>query len=211
MNSKRKGKNIIIVAIIGLAAVLLMAPWSFNASMSWAQDTEESWQGIPLAGAWIATLEDSDLVGYATITPENPEHTKFGQRWQQYNPDPTVSGMFPEADRQSDWVGQIVQTGWNTYESTVVYYGTQKVEDQRRPQILYIAVLYGEGRLVDLNTFTSAGTFAVFLAEQDADGDGFPDEGQEPVMCVPYALESCKRVQVMPPCGPLPPLPPEGQ
>ncbi len=159
----------------------------------------------------MAADEDLGILAWWTITPQNPEHTKFGQMLQQVNPDPTLSGMFPEADRQSDWIGQIVQTGWNTYESTVVYYGTQKVEDQLRPQILYIAVLYGEGYLVDLNTLTGAGTFAVFLAEQDADGDGFPDEGQEPIYCGPYTLESIKRVQMMPPCVQAPPPPPEGQ
>jgi len=205
MDAKRR---ILIVATVLLTAVLLVAPWSSNAGMSWAQDSQESWQGMPLAGTWIATIEDSDIVAWAIITAQNPEHTKFGQLWQQYNPDPTLSGMFPEADHQSDWVGQVVQTGWNTYESCAIYYGTQKVEDQLRPQILYMAVLYGEGRLVDLNSFTASGTFAVFLAEQDADGDGFPDEGEEPIYCGTYTFESCKRVQVMPPCVP---PPPEGQ
>lgn len=202
-------KAITLICIIILTASLLIVPWNPSTGSSLAQDVQESWHGIPLAGAWIATIED--IVAWWTITPQNQEHTKFCQMLQQVNPDPTLGGAFPEADHQSDWTGQIIQTGWNTYESTVVYYGTKKVEDQLRPQILYIVVMYGEGYLVDLNNLTGAGTLAIFLAEQDADGDGLPDEGQEPIYCGPYSLDSCKRVQVMPPCVPPPPLPSEDQ
>lgn len=209
MNSKR---NIIIVAVIALTALLATASWSVLAASSNSHEASGMWspsQGIPLAGAWIATLAEFNIITEYTITPVNPEHTEFISVLRQVKPDPTLGGGFPEADRETDWIGTTVQTGWNSFESTVVRYGTKKVEDQPQPQIVYIMVMYGSGRLVDLNTIEAGGTTAIFLPEQDADGDGFPDEGEVPIWCGPYTLTSCKRVQIMPPCE-LPP-PPEGQ
>ena len=46
-------------------------------------------------------------------------------------------------------------------------------------------------------------TLSTYLASQDADGDGFPDEGEEPVSCMPFTFTS-KRLRVMPGCVPTP-------
>lgn len=207
MNSKR---NIIIVVVFALMALLATASWSVLAASSDSHETNlgSPSQGIPLAGAWIATLTEFNIITEWTITPLNPEHTEFISVLRQVIPNPTLGGTV-EADRETDWIGQIVQTGWNTFESSVVSYGTKTVGDQPQPQIVYIRVMYGNGRLVDLNTIEAEGTTAIFLPDQDADGDGLPDEDQVPVWCGPYTLTSCKRVQIMPPCE-LPPSP-EGQ
>lgn len=201
LNSKR---NTVVVATIALTIVLLLTPWSLRAGMSWGQNCQDTWQGIPLAGAWIATLENGALVSEWTVAPQNSEHTEFISVLRQVKPNPSNWGLTPEADRETDWIGQTVQTDWNTFESTVVSYGTKNIEGQQQPQIVYISVMYASGRLVDLNTIEAEGTLAIFLAEQDADHDGFPDEGQTPLYCGPYALSSCKRVQIIPPCE-LPP------
>ena len=42
-----------------------------------------------------------------------------------------------------------------------------------------------------------------YLASQDADGDGFPDPGEEPVNCMPFTFSS-RRLRVMPGCVPTP-------
>jgi len=55
--------------------------------------------------------------------------------------------------------------------------------------------------LVDENTAAGGGTHAFFLSSADADGDGLPDDGQEPIACIPYTITS-KRVGLMPPCVP---------
>jgi len=208
MNSTR---NIIIVTVTALMVLLARASWRVLAADGNSHEINIAGpsQAIPLGGAWIATLAEANIITEWTITPVNPEHTEFISVLRQVRPDPTFGGGFLEADRETDWVGQMVQTGWNTFESTVVRYGTKKVEDQPQPEIVYIVVMYGSGRLVDLNTIEAGGTTAIFLPEQDADGDGFPDEGQEPIYCGPYTLTSCKRVQIMPPCELTPP--PQGQ
>jgi hypothetical protein len=45
------------------------------------------------------------------------------------------------------------------------------------------------------------GIHAFYLPTADADGDGLPEEGQEPIACLPYMI-TAKRVGVMPPCVP---------
>ena len=59
--------------------------------------------------------------------------------------------------------------------------------------------------LVGPDSLKTEATVSVYAAAQDADGDGFPDEGQEPVACLAFA-GMAKRVKVMPQCVP-PPMP----
>jgi hypothetical protein len=123
-------------------------------------------------------------------------------------PEPTIFGSFPDADHLSNPIGQAVRTGLNTYELTLISYGTKKAElPGMLPEIVYIYVVYGKGVLTGQNTMEGEGTDSFFLPSADADGDGLPDEGAEPIYCFPYAL-TAKRVPLMPPCV-VPPPPPE--
>lgn len=45
------------------------------------------------------------------------------------------------------------------------------------------------------------GTAALYLAEQDVDGDAFPDEGETPTVCLPFPFTG-KRLHVMSLCAP---------
>ena len=138
------------------------------------------------------------------MSPQNLEGTTFTSVIRQAKPEVTVFGTFPDADHQSDHIGQTVKTGLNTYESTVIGYGSKNAElPGMLPEVVYISVIYSKVQLVDENTVTGSGAHAFFLASADADGDGLPDEGQEPIVCVPYSITS-KRVSLMPPCIPTP-------
>jgi len=48
-------------------------------------------------------------------------------------------------------------------------------------------------------------TISIYLAAQDADADGLPDEGEEPTICMPFVVTS-RRMGHMPGCVP-PPMP----
>ena len=167
-------------------------------------------QEWPIAGAWINIIPIPDLgviVSEWTVSPQDLGGTNFTSVVRVAKPEPTVFGSFPDADHQSDHIGQTVKTGLNTYESTFVGYGTKKAElPGMLPEIVYISVLYGKARLIDENTMEGEGTHGFFLPSADADGDGLPDEGQKPIACFPYTITS-KRVGLMPPC--VPPPPPE--
>ena len=159
----------------------------------------------PIEGAWINTVPIPDLgviIGEWTVTPQDREGLLFTSVVRVGNPDPTVFGTFPDADYQSDHIGQTMWTGTPAYESTYIGYGTKKSElPGMLPEIVYISVIYAKMEFVDRNTLSGEGTHAFYLASQDADGDGLPDEGQEPTACFPY-ISTAKRVQLMPPCVP---------
>jgi len=166
----------------------------------------------PIAGAWINLVpipEIGVIIGELTVVPQDTEGLQFTSVVRSGKPEPTVFGAFPDADHQSDHIGPIVWTGSPAYESTLIGYGTKKSEvPGMLPEIVYISVLTAKTQFVDRNTVKGEGTHAFFLASQDADGDGLPDEGQEPVACFPY-VSTAKRVPLMPPCVPPPPPEPE--
>ena len=168
----------------------------------------------PIAGSWISIVPIpglGDIVGVLTVSPQDSGGTNFTSALRAGKPEATVFGAFPDADHQSDHIGQMVKTGLNTYESTAIGYGTKKSElPGMLPEIVYISVLYAKSQLIDENTMKGQGTHAFYVPSQDADGDGLPDEGQEPVACFPY-ISTAKRVQLMPPCVPPPPPEPEGE
>ena len=120
-------------------------------------------------------------------------------------PEATIFGSFPEADHESDHIGQTVWTDSLAFESALIGYGTKTAASPGElPEVIYISVLSSKARFVDRDNLTGEGTHAFYLGSQDADGDGWPDEGQEPVACFPY-MSTSKRVQLMPPCVPPPP------
>jgi steroid delta-isomerase-like uncharacterized protein len=183
---------------------------SYNSLGMIQQLTTPEW---PVAGAWINIVPISglgDIVGVLTVSPQDYSGANFTSVLRAGKPEATVFGAFPDADHQSDHIGQIVKLGLNTYESTAIGYGTKKSElPGMLPEIVYISVLSAKMQLIDENTMEGEGTHAFFAPFQDADGNGLPDEGQEPVACFPYTITS-KRVQLIPPCVPPPPEP-EGE
>jgi steroid delta-isomerase-like uncharacterized protein len=162
----------------------------------------------PLEGAWINTIpipEMGVIMGEWTVVRQDPSGTVFTSEIRAVKPDPTIFGYFPDADHETDHIGRTEWTASLAYESTWVGYGTKVAElPGQLPEIVYISVLNGRTQFIDRNTLKGEGTHAFYLPSQDADGDGFPDEGQEPVACFPYASTS-KRVQLMPACVPPPP------
>ncbi len=186
--------------------------WASYDSLGMMQQlTAPEW---PLAGAWINIIpipDLGDIVAEWTVSPQDLRGTNFISVTRLVTPEPTVFGSFPDADHTSDHIGQTVKTGLNTYESTLIGYGTKKAElPGMLPEIVYISVIYAKAQLIDENTMEGKGTHAFFLPSADADGDRLPDEGREPIACFPYTITS-KRVPMLPPCVPPPPPEPEGE
>jgi steroid delta-isomerase-like uncharacterized protein len=199
------GRRIVMtgINIYRLADGKFVETWaSYDAMGLMQQLTAPEW---PIAGSWICILPIpglGDIILEWTVNPQDLGGQNFTTVSRPAKPEATLFGTFPDADHQSDHIGQTVKTGLNTYESTMVGYGTKKAElPGMLPEIVYISVLYGKTQLIDENTMQGEGTHAFYLPSADADGDGLPDEGQEPIACFPYANTS-KRVQLMPPCVP---------
>jgi hypothetical protein len=82
-----------------------------------------------------------------------------------------------------------------------VHYGlkTGGIQDE----LVYIAVTSSEGTVDAEGRTEFRATQALYLPSQDADGDGFPDKGQKPVLCAPYTGKGTP-TRLMPMCEPTP-------
>jgi len=95
-----------------------------------------------------------------------------------------------------------VKTGPTTSKGTLIGYGVKAGELEE--ELVYIEVCSYEGTIIDENNLIYTATQSFYLPDQDADGDGFPDEGELPVLCTPYTVPS-RRVTLVPMCEPTPP------
>jgi hypothetical protein len=86
------------------------------------------------------------------------------------------------------------------YEMTAIEYLTRTAEPSLEA-ILGIGIVTGSFELVGPDQGQGQGTGAYYVADQDLDQDGFPDEGQEPAVCVPWEW-TAKRLTMMPGCMP---------
>jgi hypothetical protein len=199
MNGKRVS---LLLAVVAVTALLLAAA----PTVAGRAATDSG--GCEIAGAWVRYLDVPPgapaLFIQETLTPMDPAAKRLAYVGWTVNPDETFFGLDLEADYLSELVGEAVRTGQNTYDYSAIAYGVKKVADSR-DEIRYIWVLTGSMACKDGNTKTDFTTGQVFLASQDSDGDGFPDEGEEPILCLPpHATTLARRVPLMPRCE-LPP------
>ena len=90
-------------------------------------------------------------------------------------------------------------TGQDEASYTVANYGIKKVGGVSG--IVYIAMDSGTIKRISPGKTEVAHNLAIFLATQDADGDGLPDKGQAPIACFPFtSVDTC--LPLMAPCKP---------
>lgn len=158
--------------------------------------------GPRLDGAWIVAAP-TPLGGKAVhtvfMTAQDADGLRYTVVMAHSECSPSVWGNFPEATKKADMVGMAVKTGPTTSKGTLIGYGVKAGELEE--EVVYIQVASYEATLVDENTLELSATQSFYLPEQDADGDGFPDEGQLPVLCTPYTVP-CRRVTLVPMCVP---------
>jgi len=135
-------------------------------------------QTIPPTAPLRTTITES-------VTPLDPACNTMAFSYSCDSQDPTLACTrlpLAKADHLTDFVGNMVRTDWDTWDYTAVAYGTMEVPSRPTPLLVYIAVVQGTATYTaDGNAKVAQGTVAVYAPEQDADGDGFPDEGETPV------------------------------
>ena len=100
--------------------------------------------------------------------------------------DVTLGGLLPTAVRYTTAQGEAIRTGPRSFDYTLHFWG---VDSSNRRVSLVVSSGTKVFRAGDCGIHdTVGGTLAVYLASQDADGDGFPDDGATPVACVPIEL-----------------------
>jgi len=161
--------------------------------------------GPRLDGAWIVEAPSplgGKIFHTSFLTAQDADGLRYTVVMEHSECSPTVWGAFPEATKKTDMMGMEVKTGPTTSKGTMIGYGVEAGELEE--EVVYIEVCSYEATVIDENTLTYTATQSFYLPEQDADGDGFPDEGQLPVLCTPYSVPS-RRVTLVPMCEPTPP------
>jgi hypothetical protein len=201
MNSKTK-LSVLVVTVIGLVVLMTLVSYVSAEGEDWPPprwSPEGAWLNvIPL---WDPNLGHyDDLMSITTLAAVNREGSRFTRVIHSAKPgDPTFGGAFPDAYDVTNSVGPAYMTDWNTLESAGVAYGLKRVEGNPLPQIAYIEILTSKVEFVDGDTLEGEGTVAIYLPHQDANSDGFPDEDETPIVCIPYTVTS-RRIQPTLPC-----------
>jgi predicted ester cyclase len=164
-----------------------------------------------LAGAWVERIPPWENVvdpGIALhkLTPLDPEGNRLLYTVKFVNEVASLPGV-PAIDYVSQFIGEAVKTGLNTYEYTVVCYAATHQDEpgQRRGQVKVIATITGRAEMLGPDQRYDTQMYKWFTADQDVDpADGFPDAGQEPVLTLgPFAGDAFTRVPLVPlPEGP---------
>jgi hypothetical protein len=165
MSLKRK-RNIKLVAVFGLTAILLITTgWSVMASVDSAPIFVPSGPYIYASGQRYAEI----------IIPNDPAGNTTTHIGPYLVVDPTLGGAFPESDNRLECVGRGVRTGPYTWHVSSIQYGSKGQEIQ------FILLFSAEQTFSeDGETMDMYYTGEAYLPGQDADNDGFPDEGEVP-------------------------------
>jgi steroid delta-isomerase-like uncharacterized protein len=155
-------------------------------------------------GTWIVTVStpDGNITLVHIIHPQDAEGTRFGGFMYQVNANPTLFGMVPDGEQSGSWATQTIKTGPNTFESSMVVYTTRQAEGPLAETVT-LSTSNAKWTITGPDTNEGTSTLSVYMADQDADGDGMPDEGQEPTICMPFAYTS-RRLTSIPECVPTP-------
>lgn len=116
---------------------------------------------------------------------------------------PLLADLYPEGEEDYYAGGQAAKVAPNTYDVSYMQYFTKK-PGPGVEEIVGLATVSGTFELTGPDSIFGQGTASYYFASQDADQDGFPDDGAEPIVCFPWAW-TAKRPPMMPACE-LPPL-----
>lgn len=196
--------NTTVLANLALAAFLLVTAAGIVPVRG---DTRAAGSEGSAAGTWTVamTTPAGPFILVQTCVPLDAAHTQFSSVMRQVTDNPTYFGRFPEADRGTDFSGPVVKVAPQIYEGKFVGYLTRLLDPGHGAyplaEIVAILILNCEWKLTDANTWTGRVDVAAYAADQDADGDGLPDEGQEPVERSTFRC-TAKRLSLSPPQPP---------
>jgi len=144
-----------------------------------------------LDGVWITTVPTpiGNLVMTTTYVAQDAAKTQYSGSLEEINPMPLLADIYPDADPNPKWAGgQAVQIGRDRYEATYLGYARKTVESDvgQMVEIVGLFTIKANFEVIGPNYLYGSGAGYYYMPEQDANGDGFPDEGQEPVAIIPW-------------------------
>lgn len=197
-----KNKQYAVLAVCAAAAGAFLL---FNPSV-------QSEAGHPhankLEGAWIAKaplpppLAPAQLQWTYTLSPDPSGRRASLSGSIQVHIPPTIviPGLFADLEYNSPFVGETVMTGPDTANFTAVWYGMKKAFPFN--QIVYIGVNSGQIKFTGPGKSEVTHALAFYVPGTDGDGDGLPDEGETPALCLPSLSHDTRVSLLQPACAP---------
>jgi hypothetical protein len=199
--SNKKGEgNMTRKRTIALISIMLFAGLALAVVLSVQGKPASQNARCRPSGVYLFPFETGEMT-QVTFIPNDPSANELTVITRYAESDPTGLGLFPDATSVLKDMGRAVRTGKNTYEVTTINYPT-KWGDAFIGKPVGIWVSCGE--LIfsdDCETVRLIATFAAFSLAKDGDGDGLPDEGEDPDFCVGNDVIG-KRVPIIPPYAP---------
>ena len=171
-----------------------------------------------IAGTWVGSsppfapaIGDQTLIFTEIITPLDTTCRRFSSVVTPINPEVTFSGLFPEATGASSLYGTLTRAGRNryNYEGITYFTGPPAGGLPIRGPVVYFWSYSGTMTCADdecldkvqegvlslwSNTDDPARDFPPLgimgVSDQDADDDGFADQGETPIFTAPFPLPS---------------------
>jgi hypothetical protein len=133
-----------------------------------------------------------------TLSPDPSGRTAamYGTIQVAIRPGVVNSNLFPDFEYSRDFVGQLIMTGHDTMKFGAVWYGMKKALPF--DQVVYIGVNSGEGKFTGPGQSQVPHHLAFYHLSADADGNGLPDPGQAPVLCLPATISLDTRLPLLP-------------
>jgi hypothetical protein len=193
-------KNLVVATLATLAAGLLVVTQTAG--------SKPNQQANKLEGAWIAKVPGMPIQWSYVMSPADPSgkraalsstlHVRIpGEVW--------FPDLVPPVDYFTPFAGEAVMTGPDTARFTGVGYGIKKVVPSESypfwEQVVLICVTSGEIQFTAPGKVETTHHIADYLPAADADGDGLPDAGQTPFLCLPPTTTLDTRVGLMPLCS----------
>lgn len=152
-----------------LAGGLLAIIVAVAASSAWSSAPEAR---IKLQGAWVCQL-DNGIRGLVTYSPSDPSGQSAVFRVQTVWPPEILAAL--RLDAVTDEIAEEFVTGKNTSAYTGISYGLAG------GRIVLILLDNATLTYVSPTRVNIENTIKAYLATADADNDGYPDPGSEPM------------------------------
>ncbi len=158
-------------------------------------------QALKLEGAWIATVPGMPLRWTYTLSPDpsGKQAALSGAIQVPVQPAVIVPGLFADLEYVSPMIGQVVMSSRDTARFTAVWYGLKK--GVPFDQVVFIGVNSGEIKMNSPSQTEVTHHLAFYDPSTDANGDGLPDPGTAPALCLP-ATSTDIRLPLLAPCTP---------
>lgn len=218
-------RSTLIITLLALGATVVL-PLARAESYQPQDETPTPAAACDIGGTWVGNsppipgFYSVSVVATESVTAMDPSGNRLTAVIQPANGDATFGGLFPDADRIGDGVGTYVRLDPRTYQFTWIDHFVKSPPPGSfdRGQILYFWTFSGTVECVDANTKKLTGMLAVYsnvdrpglivpplgifgVHDQDADDDGFADEGEVPFVSLPWNI-TFKRLPVTTPSAP---------